>query len=120
MAVKFAPPRPTYRTYDPLFQQVAALPYWNCRLYLARQIRPDRYPRFRYKFKALASDAGEDRAKQLRDILIESLLWLSSPRDFNDPFDMTARITFEPKSQEQLRERLKQSIAKLAGLTWKQ
>ena len=96
---------------------MASLPYWDCRLFLARQIRPDGYPRFRYKYKALASDAGEDRAKQLRDILVESLLWLSSPRALNDPFDMTAKITFEPKSQEQLRARFEQSIAKLPDKT---
>jgi len=50
----------------------------------------------------------------LRDILVESRLWLSSPRDFNDPFDMTARVIFEGSTQS-LRKRFKQLIADKSG-----
>jgi hypothetical protein len=46
------------------------------------------YPRFLYKFKA----ADERLTPHLEDIVIHSRLYLSSPRQFNDPFDMAAEI----------------------------
>src|SRR5712691_7077049 len=108
--VKFAPPRPSFSTFDPIVRHISSLDYWNCRLFLAKRIGPEKYPHFQYKYKALSSGAMERRTKQLRDILVESRLWLSSPRDFNDPFDMTARVIFEAKPQE-LRQRFKRLIA---------
>jgi hypothetical protein len=40
----------------------------------------------------------------MREILVESRLWLSSPKDFNDPFDMSAKIIAEGNVEEK-RER---------------
>ena len=83
---------------------------------------PDRYPRFRYKYKAIGSGTPEEREKradQLRDILVEGLLWLSSPRDFNDPFDTTAQVIFEPASTEQKRQRIKRIIDQQSAKPWK-
>jgi hypothetical protein len=47
------------------------------------------YPFFLYKFKA----ADERCMSHLEDIVIHSKLYLSSPKQFNDPFDMAAEIT---------------------------
>jgi hypothetical protein len=40
----------------------------------------------------------------MHEILVESHLWLSSPKDFNDPFDMSAKVIVEGTAQEK-RER---------------
>lgn len=32
---------------------------------------------------------------RLRQVIVESVLWLSSPSDFNDPFDMRCQVVFE-------------------------
>lgn len=117
--VKFAPPRPSELHSDPIVRHVNSLDYWNCRLFLAKRVGPEKYPHFQYKFKALAADAIERRAKQLRDIIVESRLWLSSPRDFNDPFDMTARVIIEGETKE-LRQRFKQLITDKSGKSWKE
>jgi hypothetical protein len=117
--VKFAPPRPSFSNFDPVVQHIRALDYWNCRLFLSKRIGPEKYPHFQYKYKALASAATERRAAQLRDILVESRFWLSSPRDFNDPFDMTARVIFEGETED-LRQRFKQLIADKSGKRWKE
>jgi hypothetical protein len=95
------------------------LDYWKCRLFLAKHIGPEKYPHFQYKYVALASDAMGRYAKQLRDILVENRLWLSSPRDFNDPFDMTARVIIEGETPA-LRQRFKQLIAEKSGKPWKE
>jgi hypothetical protein len=122
MVIKFAPPRPVYPTADPLLRDLASWPLWARRIFLRKRVGPERYPRFRYKYKAIASGTPEEREKrahQLRDILVEGRLWLSSPRDFNDPFDMTAHVIFEPKSMEDLRQRFKRAL-KDSGKSWKE
>lgn len=70
-------------------------------------------PRFLYKFRSLnpSDDTSIDR---MRDILTRSRLWLSSPLDFNDPFDMSAKIIVEG-TIEQKRQRLR-NILKRRGL----
>lgn len=55
------------------------------------------YPNFIYKYLPLAEDKHK---KFLRDYLVESKLWLSSPNSFNDPFDMKCRYIFEGKPHE--------------------
>ena len=55
------------------------------------------YPRegpFLYKYRALNSDDVES-VSRVKDILVESKLWLSSASAFNDPFDMSIRMTFD-------------------------
>jgi len=111
---RFAPPRPHFPHFDPIVRHLASLNYWNRRLFLAKRIAPKKYPHFQYKYKALGVDQADRRTKHLRDILVESRLWLSSPRDFNDPFDMTARVIFEGTTQR-LRKRFKKLIAEKSG-----
>jgi hypothetical protein len=116
--VKFAPPRPSDTRLDEMVRYVESLNHWNCRLFIAKHSGSERYPHFQYKYKTLVSGAMERRVKQLRDILVESRLWLSSPLDFNDPFDMTARVIIEGETKE-LRQRFEQLIAKQSGMLWK-
>ena len=47
------------------------------------------WPRFFYKFRAFPS---EDR---LRSLIVKGEIYLSSPRDFNDPFDMRGKIVIK-------------------------
>lgn len=76
--------------------------------------QPMLYPHFIYKYLPLAHDRHED---YLRDYLVESRLWLSSPASFNDPFDMKCRYIFEGKPQirrNRLDKRLKQLDSNLS------
>jgi len=54
-----------------------------------------KYPRLLYKFRRLQTP--ED-TNHLREIIIRSELWLSSPNDFNDPFDMSVKFLFDASS----------------------
>jgi hypothetical protein len=114
--IKIAPPRPGLE--QPALLHIYSLPYWVCRLYFAKK-NVDNYPRFQYKYKALAVDPTEPRARHLRALIVENRLWLSSPRDFNDPFDMTAHVTFEGDTNK-IRQRFKQLIADRSGKGWKE
>jgi hypothetical protein len=69
---------------DRLIHGLRQVSYKERRVFLASQT----YPRYLYKFKAVPD---RDFA-HLEDILIHSRLYLSSPRQFNDPFDMAAGI----------------------------
>ncbi len=114
--IKIAPPRPGLE--QPLLAHIHSLSYWERRLFLAKRIS-DNYPHFQYKYKALASDPAGPQARHLRDIIVDSRLWLSSPLDFNDPFDMTARVVFEG-DPDTVRRRFKQLIADKSGKGWKE
>jgi hypothetical protein len=52
----------------------------------------------------------------MRDILVHSKLWLSSPLDFNDPFDMAAKLI----AQADVKDRRKRydGLLKERGLNW--
>ncbi|PTQ76697.1 Protein of unknown function (DUF2971) [Nitrosomonas oligotropha] len=63
------------------------------------KIKP--YPHFIYKYLPLESTNIDDHKRFLRDYLVESRLWLSSPSKFNDPFDMKCRYVFEGKIEDQ-------------------
>ena len=85
-------------------KRVKQLSYRERRYLLHRKL-PKPYPHFLYKFQSV--DPGETMSiNYLRDIIIESKLWLSSPNDFNDPFDSSAKITAEGSKSEK-RDRFK-------------
>src|SRR4051812_16457938 len=89
------PDRPYVRLsrFAATLSAILALPYWKRRLFLWHRIEP-REPRFLYKYRLL--DVKQpDTLVFTRDIIVGSRLWLSSPRDFNDPFDMTADVVYE-------------------------
>ena len=56
-----------------------------------------KYPRFLYKFRRLQT--AEDM-NHLREIIVRSELWLSSPKNFNDPFDMAVKFVFDATVEE--------------------
>ena len=62
--------------------------------FLNSKIKSNAYPRFIYKYRPLIVDHKE-QVSWLRDYLVESRLWLSTPIAFNDPFDMRGRFIFE-------------------------
>ena len=55
------------------------------------------YPRFLYKYRRLQTPEDMDR---LREIIVRSELWLSSPRNFNDPFDISPKFVFDATVEE--------------------
>ena len=70
------------------------------------------WPRFLYKFRALrtpdpAPRGGPaftaDSIEELRTVLVDSLLWLSGPVKFIDPFDMWDAWTLKGSAKERLR-----------------
>jgi hypothetical protein len=71
---------------DLLIHQLRGLSHKERRFWLATQT----YPRYLYKFKQIS----DDNHAHLEDILLRSRLYLASPRQFNDPFDMAADIVF--------------------------
>ena len=89
-------PTSVYFPEDPVISQIYALRYRPCRLVLRRTIG---YPSFLYKYRAFSA-SDEQSVRRLRDLLIDSDLWLSSPNDFNDPFDMSAAVVMEGTKTE--------------------
>jgi hypothetical protein len=77
-------------------------------IYLRQQV----IPRYLYKFRA----ALPDSYRSMEDILVHSKLWLSSPTDFNDPFDMAAKIIVDSTGPE--RRKRFDEILKSRGLSW--
>jgi hypothetical protein len=95
MSKRYVPPS-VYFPEDPIISYIYSLSYRECRRILRRTID---YPRFLYKYRAFDS-SDEQSVSRLRDLLIDSDLWLSSPNDFNDPFDMSAAVVMEGTKQE--------------------
>ncbi len=86
------------------------LPAYKRRKLLNSKCGEKPYPRFLYKFRPLIAKSTE-QTDRLRDYLVESRLWLSSPTAFNDPFDMRGQFVFVGKPQDKrkhINNRLKQ------------
>lgn len=71
--------------------------YWERRLIRKRIKQPP--PRFLYKYRGFAGEFDEDN---LRDAIVHSVVRLSAPVEFNDPFDMRCRFIVEGTEQERL------------------
>lgn len=100
--------------FDQAMQHLKTAPYLAARRILQRGIKP-RYPRFIYKYKHL--DPTDSKSVQhARDLIVGSRLWLSSPADFNDPFDMRGCVTIDGD----VKQREKRFRELLAGLKFKQ
>lgn len=97
-----------------LIRQIHNLPYIERRR-LAATIRG--YNRFIYKFRSLNPN-DETAVDRIRDILVRSRLWLSSPLDFNDPFDMSGKIVATSTAAERL-ARFKNAL-KEQGISYKE
>lgn len=88
---------------------VQQLPYFRRRVEIARRITPS-LSRFVYKYRAV-DEADLKSVDRLRDILVRSRLWLSSPVDFNDPFDMAGKIVASASVKER-QERINEILKK--------
>lgn len=88
---------------------IEKLPYRVRRTYCWENLEP-RIERFTYKYSSLnpLSEISIDRS---RDILVHSRIWLSSPEDFNDPFDCQAQISDEPSATKR-RKKVDQLLRK--------
>jgi len=93
------------------------LSYFQRRLEIARNTKPPRLSRFLYKYKSI-DEANPTLTDRLRDLLVRSRFWLSSPVDFNDPFDMSAKIVTNATGKERL-ERVK-ALVKTHALSYKE
>lgn len=91
--------------------------YWDRRKFLRRNVRPN-YPRFLYRYRPIDIQRPEWTAR-LRNVLIDSRLWLSAPIDFNDPFDMTGRVIIEGNGRD-VRERIDRLVKRqMPDMRWK-
>lgn len=98
--IKYAPLREYFPAFDPLVRKIQSLDYWKRRLFFAKQVRS--YPRFQYKYRQLPSDQDPSapQYKFLADLIVENRFYLNSPREFNDPFDMTCTTMIEGSRAE--------------------
>ncbi len=87
-----------YQQFEKSVETLARLPYRKRREFLWHKDRP-RLSRFLYKFRALVPNDNTS-VDHMRDILVRSKFWLSSPLDFNDPFDMSAKIIAKGTAKE--------------------
>jgi hypothetical protein len=89
----------------PMFEALIAMPYFMRRLGIRKYLKPPP-PRFLYKFRASPSDlslaARDQYVHRLRQIMVDSELWLSSPSDFNDPFDTAGNFEIKGTSAKRL------------------
>jgi hypothetical protein len=93
-------------------------PNLPARRILRREVKPV-YPRFIYKYKNL-DPMDSESVRHAREIIVDSRLWLSSPVDFNDPFDMRGCVTIDG-GVKQREKRLSQIVNfNFAHLNWKQ
>lgn len=63
------------------------------------------FPRFLYKYIPF-DETNQESLSHTADLITHSKLWLSSPSDFNDPFDMSSYMDYTGTPTEK-RERLK-------------
>jgi hypothetical protein len=71
--------------------------YWQRRL-IRKRINHGP-PRFFYKYRGFGGKFDEEN---LRDVIVQSVVRLSAPVEFNDPFDMRCRFIVEGTEQERL------------------
>lgn len=94
------------------------LGYKERRRFLWNRTKPrtKRFLRFLYKFRVL-DPSDPVSVNRIRDVVVRSRLWLSSPADFNDPFDMSAKFVVEGTIQEKL-QRFKQLQKFVPRMNW--
>lgn len=105
---------PADSKFKAIVDHLVSLDYRKRREFLWHRVKP-RLARFLYKFRSL-DPTHATSVDHMRDIVVRSRFWLSSPLDFNDPFDMSAQIVVDGTGKEK-RQRI-DNILKLQGLTW--
>ena len=91
--------------------------YFERRIFLRKRVDKS-YPRFFYRYISLDSTDNKSINK-LRDIIVESTLWLSSRDAFNDPFDIKAKVIIQggpDKLRNKIKELLKTHKPELGGI----
>jgi hypothetical protein len=119
MTFRYAPPRDSdLEPPDPRFEALFSLGYTAARRAFRRvggTPEYPRYPRFQYKYRApIISTSDIDH---LRELIVDGRFWLSSPRTFNDPFDMTALLSMDGSVTE-LRQRFKRMVKQFSKNGW--
>lgn len=109
-------PLPVVSDFDPdtLISYLERLGYRERKEFLRDRVRP-RFDCFLYKFRSLVPSDLKS-VERMRDILVGCRLRLSSPTEFNDPFDMSGRIMVQGNPSE-IRKRLDE-IMKTQGLRY--
>jgi hypothetical protein len=115
--IRYAPLRDYFPSFDRLIRSIKALNYWDRRVFLANHVSA-KHPRFLYKYRKLAETPADIQHEYLADFVVENRLYMSSPRDFNDPFDMTAQARLG-NSRIAIRKKF-EAIAKRNGLSFKE
>lgn len=111
-----APPvePPADADFEAIVDYLLSLDYRQRREFLWHRVKP-RMSRFLYKFRSL-DPSNTTSVEHMRDIVVRSRFWLSSPLDFNDPFDMSAQIIVDGTGKEK-RQRI-DDILKRQGVAW--
>jgi len=102
--------------FNALIDHLENLSYRDRLNFLRDRVTP-RLDRFLYKFRSLVPSEAKS-VERMRDILVRCRLRLSSPAEFNDPFDMSANIVVRGKPSE-IRRRV-DKILEGQGIRWAQ
>lgn len=76
---------------DDLYNAMFSMEYLQSRYFAWHKFRP-KLDRFLYRYAAFDANSPQS-IERIEDIIFRSQLWLSSPKDFNDPFDCEVKIT---------------------------
>jgi hypothetical protein len=98
-----------------VIQYLERLSYSQRRSFYRKQKFP---PQFVYKFRQL-DPSNATSVDRIRDVIVRSRFWLSSPLHLNDPFDTSARVLFDG-SIEQKKQRIDEILRDNEALNWKQ
>ncbi|MEW8383993.1 MAG: DUF2971 domain-containing protein [Candidatus Thiodiazotropha sp.] len=93
-----------------------SLSYFERRVILSRMQNND-IPRFMYKYRSI-NISDKKSIDKIREIIVWNEVWLSSPHNFNDPFDMRARFIFDGTIKDKIKTA--KQLAKLRDLNYKQ
>ncbi len=96
--------------------EIQKLPHFSRRKALNSLYKYPNHPRHLYKYKNINPKDAQS-VKNVRDIIVHSNLWYSSPWDFNDPFDLSAKVYSDAPANEK-RKRLRE-ILKTNGVKTK-
>ena len=103
--------------FEAFIDHLEGLDYRTRRIFLWRRTNSPRLSRFLYKFRSIEPSTATS-VDRMRDLLVRSQFWLSSPMDFNDPFDMSAKIIVGGTVKKK-KQRIDQ-LLKLQGLKWRE
>ena len=90
--------------------QISKLSYLKRRVFLKRAVKN---PSSSFLYRYISLNVNDDSSiEKLRDVIVNSRLWLSSREGFNDPFDTQAKVIIEG-NPIQLRKKLNELYKRL-------